>query len=577
MIQFYRYIPLIALGFATSLAFATASKAETVSSAACDGFAAQSVPFKDKSVRLTSSVSVTDGTSLNVMAAPGMTVPVTLPAHCEVTGILQERKGVDGQAYAIRFHLRLPVNWNHRFAFQGGSGSNGDVGNALGMLPGGQTALAMGYAVVSQDSGHDNATNSNPLKNGQTAFGFDPQARQDYGRASLKLVADTAKEAITAFYGAPIQYSYFLGCSKGGQEGMAFAQYYPDEFDGIVAGAPGFSLPRAAVAEAWDVQKFGSLVKQPGTKSFSFMSLSGAFSSSDLALVRTTILAACDDKDGLADGIVSDYLACTDIDVLPRLQALTCVQGKTAECLSAAQIEALTQSHNGPKDRSGHALYSSWFWPSGIAGEGWRLWKIGMSNGQVPALNLILGGPALASVFTTPPTALGPNPQATADYLARFDFDTDAQKIYAVVAPYTHSAWDDISARSTDLSAFHERGGKLIVPHGESDPVFSLKDTLAWYDEVDTLNQGKASSFVRVFPVPGLCHCGGGQATDTYDAFGTLIAWVERGIAPDYLVGTASPEMPWPGRQRPICAYPKISRYDGKGDPEKLTSFVCTH
>lgn len=572
----HRYIAVAAIGLATSLAIATGALAQASSSAICASFAGQAIAFEDHSVRLVSSVAVAEGTPFSVAAGPGVSIPVNLPAHCDVTGVLQERKGIDGQAYAIHFHMRLPVNWNHRFLFQGGGGTDGDVGNALGVLPGGQPAINLGFAVVSQDAGHDNATNSDPAKNGQAAFGFDPQARRDYGRTSLKAVADAAKDVIKAFYGQAAQYSYFLGCSKGGQEGMVFAQDYPDEFDGIVAAAPGFALPRAAVAEAWDVQAFGKLVRVPGSEGFSFTALSGAFSSSDLDLVRNAILDACDDKDGLKDGIVADYPACTDEAVLPRLQALVCDDVKTATCLSKDQVTALIDSHKGPRDSAGHALYAGWFWPAGIAGEDWRLWKIGLSNGQLPALNLILGGPALASIFMTPPTALGPNPQAMVDYLTRFDFDTDAPKVYAIAAPYSHSAWDDISARSPDLSAFRKRGGKMIVPHGDSDPVFSLKDTLDWYGQVDALNNGAAASFVRVFPVPGLCHCGGGQATDGYDAFSALVAWVEQGTAPDYLVGTASPAMPWPGRQRPICAYPKIARYDGKGDAEKLTSFVCT-
>ncbi len=571
----YRYLSLTVAGVTASLAVATVAHASAPASLACDTLASQAIVLSDKSARLLSSTPVAEDTSFSMSVAPGVNIPVTLPAHCDVTGVVGERKGVDGQAYAIHFHLRLPVNWNHRFVFQGGGGTDGDIGNALGLLPGGKPALLMGYAVVSQDAGHDNATNSDAAKNGQAAFGFDPQARLDYGRTSLKKVADTAKEIVKAFYGEPIDYSYFLGCSKGGQEGMVFAQDYPEEFNGIVAAAPGFALPRAALAEAWDVQTFGALVKLPGTNGFSFMGLSGAFSSADLDLVRGAILAACDDKDGLKDGIVADYMACTDAVVVPRLQASICAGAKAADCLSKDQVAALIRSHNGPRDSAGHALYAGWFWPAGIAGENWRLWKIGMSNGQVPALNLILGGPALASIFTTPPTALGPDPQAIADYLAGFSFDTDAPRINAVAAPFSRSAWQDISARSPDLSAFHKAGGKLIVPHGDSDPVFSLKDTLAWYNEVDALNHGTAATFVRVFPVPGLCHCGGGQATDNYDAFGALVDWVEHGKVPDYLVGTASPATPWPERQRPICAYPTVARYDGKGDPEKLSSFGC--
>ena len=557
------------MAVAAGLVFAPAAQATATDQVACQALAVKITGLAG--VRLTSTAFVPEGTAAGGQPGPAL----SLPAHCDITGKINERTGVNGQAYAIRFHLRLPVNWNQRFLFQGGGGSNGDIGDALGMGAGATPALSQGYAVVSQDSGHDNATNSDPAHNGQVAFGFDPVARADYGHTSLKKVADTAREIIKVYYGRKPLYSYFIGCSKGGQEGMTFATLYPDEFDGILASAPGFSLPRAAVAEAWDVQSFGALAKMPGSDKVDFMALNRTYSDSDLSLVRTAILAGCDKDDGLADGIVGDYLACTDDKVLPQLQAIACADAKTDACLSADQIKALVASKTGPVNSAGRNLYAGWFWPSGIAGNDWRLWKIGSADGRIPALNVLLGGPSLASVFTTPPTVLGPNPQVIVDYQMAFDMDRDAGRIYAVSAPFTTSAWHDIGSRSPDLSAFRKRGGKLMVPHGDSDPVFSLKDTLAWYDEVNDLNGGKADAFVRVFPVPGMCHCGGGQATSQYDAFTALVSWVEKRQAPQSLLATASAGSPWPDRQRPICAYPLVARYNGAGDIEKASSFTC--
>ncbi len=566
---------LVGIFTAGSLLLIPAAQAAASDQGACEALAAKVTNLNGTSVRLTSSVFVTDGATIQAQMGPGATIPVPVPAHCDITGALHERTGENGQAYAIRFHMRLPVKWNQRFVFQGGGGSNGDIGDALGMGTGAVPALAQGYAVVSQDSGHDNATNTDPMHNGQVAFGFDPISRADYGHTSLKVVADTAKDILKVYYGRKPLYSYFIGCSKGGQEGMTFATLYPEEFDGILASAPGFALPRAAVAEAWDVQSFGALAKAPGSDTVSFMALNGTYSDADLSLVRTAILAACDKDDGLADGIVGDYLGCTDAKVIPKLQAIACAAGKTDACLSSAQIKALVVSHTGPVNSTGRALYAGWFWPTGIAGNDWRLWKIGSADGHIPALNVILGGPSLASVFTTPPTVLGPSPQAIVDYQMRFDMDRDAAGIYAVAAPFTTSAWHDVGSHSTDLSAFRKRGGKLMVPHGDSDPVFSLKDTLGWYDEVNTRNGGKAAAFARIFPVPGMCHCGGGQATNQYDAFNALVSWVEKHQAPDSLLGTATPASPWPGRQRPICAYPLVARYNGSGDIEKASSFTC--
>ena len=150
-----------------------------------------------------------------------------LPPHCEVTGIVHERTGQDGQRYAIRFRMRLPDAWNRRFVFQGGGGTNGEIGDAVGPVTGGAVALAPGYAVISQDSGHSNATNADPARGGAVAFGFDAQARADYGHASLKASYDAARAILRRHYRRDPVHSYFAGCSKGGQEGMAFAQRYP--------------------------------------------------------------------------------------------------------------------------------------------------------------------------------------------------------------------------------------------------------------------------------------------------------------------------------------------------------------
>jgi pimeloyl-ACP methyl ester carboxylesterase len=512
------------------------------------------------------------GDKARIVSAKPVAAASGLPAHCDVSGIMHERQGRFGQFYAIRFHMRLPENWNARMVFQGGGGSNGDVGDALGHVSStGPVALAMGYAVVSQDSGHDNATNSDPARNGALAFGFDPEARADYGHTSLKASADAAKAVIRAAYGRGPKFSYFVGCSKGGQEGMAFAQRYPDIFDGIIASAPGFALPRAALAEAWDVQAFASLAGDRG--SVKVADLARTFSAVDFDLVRGAVLDACDDDDGLKDGMVNDIVGCSDKKVQARLDMRTCAGAKTEACLTSAQVAALRRVMTGAQTSGGQAIYSGWFWPASIHAPDWRMWKIGSADGQVPPLNVVLGAPALASVFTTPPMALGDS-NAMLDYQMGFDFDRDTSRIYATGDPFIRSAWQDVGMRSNNLNAFKARGGRLIVPHGESDPVFSLKDTLAWFEAVDSENNGRAADFVRVFPVPGMCHCGGGAATDRYNMFAALVDWVEHGKAPNAVTATAGPATPWPNRSRPLCAYPQVARYVG-GDAEKADSFKC--
>jgi hypothetical protein len=501
--------------------------------------------------------------------------PAALPEHCEITAAMQDRVGRDGQHYAVRFHLRLPGNWNERFFFEGGGGTEGDLGGAIGSVgPGIAPAVAQGYAVVSQDSGHDNATNSLPERGGAVAFGFDPTARANYGGASLKAVADAAKAVLREYYGSSLQRSYFVGCSKGGQEGMAFAQRFPEEFDGIVAGAPGFSLPRAAIAETWDTQAFGSLVPVEKRTSDPH-ALAGTFSDGQFAEVREAILAACDAEDGIKDGITSNFEACRWPRVRRELEAHRCSKVHSQGCLSEAQIIVLGRVLGGPKNSRGQQLYSDWPLDAGVGSGPWRIWKIGPAGGGIPSINVAMGAPALAQIFTTPPTAVRADLQSALTFAEQFDFDRDAPKIDATSPEFQRSAWSEIAARSAHLDAFRARGGRMIVTQGAADPVFSLNDTLAWFREVDRIEHGQAAKFVRVFPVPGMAHCGGGPATDQFDSFGALVAWVEKGQVPDRIPAKAGPGSPWPGRTRPLCPYPKTARYTGSGNVEEAVSFRC--
>jgi feruloyl esterase len=521
-------------------------------------------------------------TAMMVPAGPqrigtmGGTTTIQLPEHCDVTARLRARQGALGQAFAIRFHLRMPATWNGRFYFQGGGGSNGDIGDALGNYPGAAApALLQGFAVVSQDSGHDNRVNNDAGHAGQLVFGFDAEARSNYGHASLPLVADAARAIVTRYYGASPKYSYFVGCSKGGEEAMAVTQRYADRFDGVLAGAPAISLPRAAVAEAWDTQAFAAATSLESGAPMHAADLRLSFSDADLSLARKAVLAACDGADGLKDGIVSAYGKCTTARVSPQLQRLHCSATRGAECLNERQITALLRVMAGPRNAKGQALYSDWPWDVGIASPGWRMWKIGGASGQPPSLNVVLGGASLASVFTTPPTALPADPDALLRFLLQFDFDRDARKIYATAEGFPGSAWDAISARSSNLDAFRAHKGKLIVYHGVSDPVFSVNDSAAWWREVNQRYNGKAAETVRLFVVPGMNHCGGGEATDQFDALSSLMQWVEQAQAPETIIAKAGASTPWPGRERPLCSYPKTARYAGRGDSEKAGSFIC--
>jgi hypothetical protein len=493
-------------------------------------------------------------------------------AHCEVIGKINQRTGADGKQYAIGFHLRLPDSWNERFYFQGGGGTDGTLGDALG-----GNALFTGYAVVSTDAGHDNTVDFDPNAGGTAAFGIDPQARIDYGYNAVDQVTQTAKNLIHDYYGRNIAYSYFVGCSNGGRQGMVASQRFPTYFDGIIAGDPGFDLPKAAVAEAWNEQVLAPLATKLSTNGQPY--LPDTFSDADLALAANAILAACDALDGLVDGIVDNDASCKNRQVYPQLKAIQCTEAKTASCLSADQIEALKMIYAGPENSRRKALYTDWQWDPGISGLlSLRLWSLGIpaAPGQSlvnNALNLTLGGGSLPHVFVTPPDV---TPLTGLEaYIFNFDFDKDAPKIFKASRIYRESSMEFMTARSTNLSAFKKHGGKMIIYHGNSDGVFSPHDTINWYRAMDERMRGKAQSFVRLFLIPGMGHCGLGPGTTQFDPFTPLVNWVEHGVAPKSIVAAAPPGTPWPGRTRPLCPYPKQARYKGSGDINDAVNFRC--
>ncbi|MDB5722790.1 MAG: tannase/feruloyl esterase family alpha/beta hydrolase [Alphaproteobacteria bacterium] len=497
-----------------------------------------------------------------------------LPAHCEVIGVMRERTGSDGQKYAVRFHLRLPATWNGRFLFQGGGGTNGEIGSATGGGQAGPSAVAQGYAVVSTDTGHDNKANANPARQGNVAFGHDYQARLEYAEKALDSVATAGKALVTAFYGTAAKHSYFAGCSNGGREGMVFAQRFPEQFDGIVASAPAFAVPKAAIAEAYDTQLFAALARSSGFLSNGVPDLARTFTDRDFGLVGDAINRACDRNDGLEDGMVQDFRACTAARVKPELAAKLCAGAKTDACLSAGQIDALTRSLAGPRNSTGQALYADWPWDPGIASPLWRIWKIGIVGAPMAAINVDLGSPALSALFLTPPREVGGSAAEGMAFQLGFDFDRDAPQIFATAPGFPRSGWDLVGAQSTDLAAFFRRGGRMVVAHGTADPIFSINDTIRWWDALDRRNRRRAADHVRVFPVPGMNHCAGGPATDQFDALATVVDWVEKGVAPQRISATAGPMSPFHGRSRPLCPYPTVARYV-RGDPEKEESFAC--
>jgi feruloyl esterase len=508
------------------------------------------------------------------------------PAHCRLLGKMQERKGANGQTYAIRFQVRLPVTWNGRLFYEGGAGTDGVLGAGVGSLMGGQpgNALERGYAVVITDAGHDSAVNNDPQRQGVVTFGWDPEARRNYGGAVIGPVVKAAKAAVKAYYGKAPAFTYFAGGSKGGQEAMMAAQRFPEEFDAVLVGYPGFHLAYAGgVEQMWDAQAFGDAAKAMGLLTAEGLPLAGrALSDDDLLLVSGAVLAACDELDGLKDGMVENYTGCTTARVAPALAAITCTGPKTPDCLLPVQLTAVRKVMDGARAKTGGSLYSDWPWDPGIAArsaqgvsQGWRQWKLGAYAAPTnTGLAVALGGGAASAVFTSPPTPVADTPADLARYAFGVDVEANWAKTRAKWGPFNESAVDFMNADATDLSRFTSRGGKILIYHGAADPVFSLLDTIRWVDAVDRQAGGKADRFLRLYAVPGMNHGGGGPSTDQFAAFDALVAWREQGVAPGPLVATARASSPWPGRTRLLCPYPQQARYVS-GDGEKAQSFRC--
>ncbi|GIX12446.1 MAG: hypothetical protein KatS3mg118_0405 [Paracoccaceae bacterium] len=493
-------------------------------------------------------------------------------AHCLLRGIMSERTGIDGKPYALRFELRLPDDWQGRFLHQFNGGNDGVVRPALGAGTGidpSRPALARGFAVVSSDAGHDARANPEAGLAGSNLFGFDFEARRDYGYAAVARLHPVALALTETYYGRPPQHVYGYGTSNGGRHALVAAARMPEAFDGLLAGYPGFNLPRAAIQHAWDVQTFRSVAP----------SLAEAFSREELALVAEAILAACDQRDGLADGVVFDVLGCQQVF---DPGALACVEGRNGPCLPPEKVAALVRIHAGPRDSQGRQLYNSWFWDPGIASANWRSWKLESpvdAWGGKPII-AVMGAGSLAQIFTTPPTRVEGTPEALEAFLMRFDFDRDAPKIHATSADFPESAMAVMTPPDVDrptLAGLEAAGGRLILFHGTADPVFSFKDTADWIARLRASNPD-ADSFLRFYAIPGMPHGRGGNAPYDVDFLDALIAWVEQGAAPGPLVGRfPEAEEVRPdnaGAERLLCPWPQLAVYTG-GDPRTAASFVC--
>jgi len=452
---------------------------------------------------------------LSVLSAKLVPASGDTEEYCAVNGYIQPQ---------IQFEVRLPSRtWNGRY-FQVGCGGFCGVINIDNCAD----ALAANFVVAAHNMGHVGLPTKDPV------WGSDPALREDYGGRSTHLMSIAGKALAERYYGKRPARSYFRGCSTGGREGLSEAQRYPEDFDGIIAGDPAFPGRLGAIANNWDARH---LLRDDGSE---------VFSRAKLEVLAGAVMKACDKLDGLVDGIITDPRVCKFDPA--RIQ---CKKDDGPDCLTAEQVAAAKALYSGPVNSKGEKLmpgatpYGSELSWSGAG-------RRSLAEGYLRYL-----------AFPT-------NPPADYDYRS-FDFDTDVAKteemarLYDPVAPY----------EAPDLRAFEQRGGKLIVYHGWADAGVSPMAMLDYYAHV-TARQGggeKVREWFRVFMVPGMFHCRGGNAPNTFDLLPAIVKWVEKGEAPDRIVATQfGPEGVI--RTRPLFPYPAYARYTGKGDVNDEANWV---
>ena len=485
----------------------------------CDMFGQTFVP--DSRITITSTNTVPAGPG---PAAPGQAAPM-LPEHCLVEGVINQRTGFGGVEFGIGFEIRLPSDWNGRFLLQGGGGLNGSVRPAIGPVAAGSTpALARGFAVISHDSGHRGAVFD-------ASFHADQRASLDFAESSVPTVATTGQMMTHMFYGEAPHHSYMTGCSTGGREGMLASQRYPELFDGIIIGAPAMRPGHSNLGIEWAQAMLNRSLPEGETGP-------AGFDAGERGLIQDELLRQCDARDGLADGMIADVAACRAFDA----SALACTPGQQAgTCLTPAKVEALQLAFRGPTDGSGRPMYVPIPWDTGIT----------------------YTGPGLPGFLPSgQPSPFGPATTAR-------EIDIDAR---------LHDLRWDAAGRLTDtaywtnLSTYLGHGSKLIYFHGVSDPWFSAFDTLDYFDRASAANGAEAwDEAARFYMVPGMMHCSGGNAFDSFDMLDPLVEWVEGGDAPAAI--TAQPANGTP-QSMPLCPWPSYAHHIG-GEPLVESSYEC--
>lgn len=477
---------------------------------------------------------------------PGATPPIAVSA-CRVTGSIAPTADSD-----IRFEVWMPVSdWNGKFLSAGEGGFAGNIN--YGGING---ALLRGYAGGSTDTGHVGG-------NADFAPGH-PEKVTDFGWRGKHLQAARSKDIIRAFYGEPVRHSYFSSCSNGGRQALMEIQRFPEDYDGVIVGAPANNWTNHFAGFVWNEQ---ALWNTPGAW----------LSAAKLAAIQAATLAGCDRKDGVVDGVVEDPRRCKFDPA-----SIACAAGTDGPgCLTPPQVDAVRAITAGPRNpRTGERIYPGYF--TSAAGEpgSWGVWITGP---ETPGASIqgFFGNAFFGRVVEEIPAP------GVWDF-STFDFDGD---LAFANAKTEHT----FNATEADLQPFRQehRRGRIIMWHGWEDPAISGADAVDYYEQVLRENPG-AKQFFRLFMVPGMLHCGGGPGPNAFgqnlaqtrplsnspehDVLSALERWVEKGQPPERIVAVKYVNNdPAQGvlRTRPLCPYPKVAVYTGRGSTDAADNFRC--
>jgi feruloyl esterase len=548
MIQLRRL--LVPLVMAAILAFALDGGDMTTVAAqgACETLASLTLPRTS----ITSAAVVPEGPIATGRA--GGPAPIVVPARCVVKGVTKPSSDSE-----IRFEVWMPVSgWNGKYQQAGNGGWAGSIPTA-GLVAG----VMRGYAAAGTDDGHAGGAWAD------WAIGH-PEKLVDFGHRAVHETSVQAKAIIAAFYKREPSKSYFVGCSDGGREALMEAQRYPDDFHGIIAGAPANNWT-GLMTMALTIERAIEEASLPASK---------------LAAIQAAALSACDSLDGVKDGLMEDPRACTFDPAV-----LTCKGPESDQCLTAPQVITLRKIYEGAKHpRTGVQIAPGFVPGTEAVPGGWVPWIVAPPAGaQAQSNTSIIAG--FGNSFYGQAVAEDPKWD-----FRKWNFEPD----YAFAVEKTGGI---LNSMNPDLRSFRAAGGKLIQFHGWGDAAIPAPASIEYYERVRTFMSkypdGRnptapvaLDQFYRLFMVPGMGHCGGGIGPNTFgnggrsgstptadpdrDILAALERWVERNVAPDRIIasgnqaGDASKPM-----TRPLCPYPQTARYKGNGDPYVADSFSC--